>query len=204
MNVYGVDLVEDGDRVVRNFKKDGAFEPDSVMFWNLSVRRGQVAIDVGSYSGLYALLAADQGAIAVAYEPNPLMVERLRCNAALNRLPVEIHPHAVSDKIERRPLWMRHGMTSAGRFKERAGAHSVDVDCVVLREPRRVCAIKIDVEGAELAVLRGAVDLIKRDYPAVIAEALSERAAQQLEDFMAALGYGCRRADKHNLLFLRA
>lgn len=204
MNVYGIDLIEEGDRVVVNYKKDGAFEPDSVMFWNLAMRRGQVAIDVGSYSGLYALLAADQGAIAVAYEPNPLMVARLRCNALLNRLPVEVYPYAVSDKAERRPLWMRHGMTSAGRFKERAGAHSVDVDCVVLREPRRVCAIKIDVEGAELAVLRGAVDLIKRDHPAVIAEALSERVAGQLQEFMAALGYNCRAADKHNLLFLRS
>ena len=72
MRVHGVDLIPEGDRVVVNWQRDGSFEPESVAIWLAAVRDGGVALDVGAYTGLYALLAACSGAQAVAYEPNPM------------------------------------------------------------------------------------------------------------------------------------
>ena len=44
------------------------------------------------------------------------------------------------------------------------------LDAYLREEPRRVAAVKIDVEGHELAVLRGARELIERYAPTVVVE----------------------------------
>lgn len=201
MIVYGVDLYDDGDRVVFNYRRDGEFEPASVAAWRAALRPGEVAIDVGSYSGLYAIMAAKAGCHAVAYEPNQTMFARLRDNVARNMVSVDCSRYAISDKVERREFYTKHDMTSAGRFKPRAGAHCIHVDCRPLTEPRKVCAIKIDVEGAEAAVLRGAEAVILRDCPLVICEALTDAQADVLTAWMGERGYSYRKADGRNLVF---
>lgn len=201
MIIYGVDLYENGDRVVFNYRRDGEFEPASVAAWRAALRPGEVAIDVGSYSGLYAIMAAKAGCHAVAYEPNPTMFARLRDNVARNMVSVDCSRYAISDKVERRAFYTKHDMTSAGRFKPRNGADRIEVDCRPLTEKRKVCAIKIDVEGAEAAVLRGAAEVIVRDRPVVICEALTEAQREVLTAWMANLGYSWRLADKHNIVF---
>lgn len=201
MRVHGVDLIPEGDRVVVNWLRDGTFEPESVALWLAAVRDGGVALDVGAYTGLYALLAACSGAQAVAYEPNPYVFGRLIANVERNGAAVECRNVAVSDKVERRPLYMRAEMTSAGRFRRREGDREVMVDCVTLELPRRVAAVKIDVEGAELAVLRGAEALLARDRPLVIAEALTEAARRALVLHMTGRGYSWFVADRRNLVF---
>lgn len=201
MNVCGVELHDTGDRVVFNYRRDGEFEPVSIAAWRAALRPGDVAIDVGSYSGLYAIMAAQAGCIAVAYEPNPTMFRRLRFNVDANGVTVDCSRYAISDKMERRAFYTKHDMTSAGRFQERAGAERIEVDCRPLRESRKVCAIKVDVEGAEAAVLRGAEEVILRDRPVVICEALNLPQFDALTTWMGAMGYAYRKADKHNVIF---
>lgn len=201
MRVYGVELIEHEDRVVFNYRRDGEFEPVSMAAWKAAIVKGDVAIDVGSYSGLYAIAAAKLGASAIAYEPNPNMFRRLRDNVASNNVSVDCRRKAVSDKTETRDFYTRHNMTSAGRFTFRKDSQQIQVECEPLSELRKVCAIKIDVEGAEIFVLRGALDIIKRDRPLVIAEALKDKERDELTAFMGELGYSYTRADKHNLIF---
>lgn len=205
MKVHGVELSPAGCRVCVHAEADGTFEPESIAQWLEAVKPGTVAIDVGAYTGLYALTAAKAGARAVAFEPNPVVFMRLRNNIVANRLTVAAYRCAASDKAERRAFYTRHDMTSAGRFKERADADVVQVDCVpldVVKLPAgRVSAIKIDVEGAELAVLRGADKRIRQHRPLVIAEALTDARRRQLVLHMTGLGYGWKEADGRNLVF---
>ena len=205
MKVHGVTLDPAGCRVCVHAAADGTFEPESVAHWLAAVKPGTVAIDVGAYTGLYALVAAKAGAKSVAFEPNPVVFSHLRNNIVGNRLTVAAYRVAASDKVERRAFYTRHDMTSAGRFKERADADVVQVDCIPLDAaklpPGRVSAIKIDVEGAELPVLRGADKLIRQHRPLVIAEALTDARRRQLVLHMTGLGYSWAEADGRNLVF---
>lgn len=205
MKVHGVKLDPIGCRVCVHAAADGTFEPESMVAWRQAVGPGLVSIDVGAYTGLYALVAAKAGAHSVAFEPNPVVFARLRANIARNGLSVAAYLQAASDKVERRPFYTRHDMTSAGRFKAREGADEIAVDCVqldIVAFPRgRIAAIKIDVEGAELAVLRGAAKLIAQHRPLVIAEALTDARRRALVLHMSLLGYDWEEADGRNLVF---
>jgi FkbM family methyltransferase len=55
-----------------------------------------------------------------------------------------------------------------------------------LRFPSRITLAKIDVEGHELAALRGMENLLKRDHPILIVEGQAE----PVRDYLGSLGYG--------------
>lgn len=201
MQVHGVSLIDDGDRVVAGVLNKGEFEPESIAAWKAAMVRGMVAIDIGAYTGLYAIAAAQAGAVAVAYEPNPHAFRRLLQNIERNQVQVECRQQAVSGHPGRAAFWIKHDLTSAGRLKHRDNAKRIDVEVVVLAEPRRVCAIKADIEGAEFDALRACRPLLERDRPLVIAEALNDTARAELIGYMKAVGYRHRHADSRNLIF---
>lgn len=201
MQVHGVSLIDDGDRVVAGVLSKGEFEPESMAVWKAALVPGHVAIDVGAYTGLYAISAAQAGCVAVAYEPNPHAFKRLQENIRRNKVKVECHPQAVSDRKGKAAFWFKHDLTSAGRLKHRENAKRIDVETVVLSEPRKVCAIKADIEGAEFDALRACRALLERDRPLVIAEALNDTARAELVGYMKAVGYQFRQADVRNLIF---
>lgn len=201
MNIHGVEILGEDDRVVINARSNGTFEPDSFAVWLSAIRRGEVAIDVGAYSGLYAIAAAKAGAIAVAYEPNPTMFKRLIKNIERNGAQVDARNCAASDIDGQSDFWMTHDITSAGRFAHRKNGSCIKVRTEVIREHRKVCAIKIDVEGAEILVLRGLMPVLMRDRPVVIAEALKDKDRHELAAHMLWHGYSFEIMDKRNMIF---
>lgn len=73
--------------------------PDSRDILFLRERRGRgILIDVGASVGLVTLLLADKVQHALLFEPNPIAAQRARENPALNRLNLELHDLALSDK----------------------------------------------------------------------------------------------------------
>ena len=58
-----------------------------------------------------------------------------------------------------------------------------------LQFPSRISLAKIDVEGHELAALKGMQNLVKRDHPVLIVEGQAE----PVSEYLRALGYGTRR-----------
>jgi FkbM family methyltransferase len=201
MQVHGVELIEKGDRVCINHVRDGYFEPQSMAFWKWAMSPGKVAIDVGAYTGVYALVAAKAGAIAVAYEPNKYVYRRLVRNAKANGLKVDARNSAAFSSDGEADFWFRFDMTSAGRLTEKAGFQQCRVRTEVIREDRPVCAVKVDVEGAEIEVLRGLRPILERDRPIVIAEALNDKQRAELDEFMATIGYRGVVADRRNLVY---
>jgi FkbM family methyltransferase len=142
---------------------------------------GQVVIDVGANVGYYALTAASRvgpyGRV-VAFEPGPAPAARLRENAALNGLSnLTVVEAAVSDRPG--TLRLNLGENSEANSLYDAGPSavgSVEVQVVALDEHveglDRVDLIKIDAEGAEVGVLRGARRLLSGpSAPPLIVEA---------------------------------
>jgi FkbM family methyltransferase len=153
--------------------------------------RGGVFYDVGANLGFFSLLAAhlsglDAGRV-IAFEAAPDNAEAIRVNAALNRVTnVEVICAAASDRSGRGRLqvvddqsWSKLVQYGEHPFTEAI----IDVPCVTVDElvasgripPPTV--VKIDVEGAELAVLAGMRDTIAAHRPAIICELHDTHAA---------------------------
>jgi FkbM family methyltransferase len=143
------------------------------------LKPGMVVFDVGSNFGYYSLLlAADPRTYCTVYafEPNPPTYQRLLTNRALNGLEgrVLVHNLGLSDTV------------GSARMRERPhhlGGASIDIEgdgsAVALTTLDRFCEdqgitrldfLKIDVEGYEDRVLRGARRTLERFQPGLLIE----------------------------------
>jgi FkbM family methyltransferase len=143
-----------------------------------------IAVDVGANKGsyLWALSRAVPRGRVVAFEPQPTLVDYLRNAVKSNGLKnVSIENAGVSERSGRMQLAIpgnkagNPGASFETSVLQRQGASSIEVAVTTLdeffaHERARVGAIKIDVEGHELAVLRGAAGLIRRDAPVIVCE----------------------------------
>lgn len=150
--------------------------------WNLDEYRafravlkpGCVALDVGANVGAYTLLLGQWVGAAgkvVAFEPMPQVFQALKQHLALNGLAGIVEPvnAAVSDSTTTARMG---GGDSLGSNRLLSGndaqsVSGVEVQCLTLdqfcKDPRIDPAfIKIDVEGFETAVLRGAREVIRQ------------------------------------------
>jgi len=171
-------LVEDDDRQCFHIKCGRGYEKESLITWAQMVRPGEVALDVGAYTGLYSIIAAKRGAAAIAMEPMPANHWRLGVNVAANKVVVMLMDVAASDTNNR--VWLhfnpRVPLTTGASLEVGVQQHteSIEVGCVTIDALAlsKVGAIKIDVERHEPCVLRGAANTIERDRPALLIECL--------------------------------
>lgn len=142
--------------------------------------RDSNCVDVGCHRGsiLDMMLRRAPDGHHIGVEPLPELAERLRTKYE-GRSNVEICEVALAD--EPGAATFQHVVTNSAysglRRREYPGPEEVDqitVHCRRLDDlvpaERRVAFVKIDVEGAELGVLRGAAELLRRDRPFVVFE----------------------------------
>src|SRR5262245_31453918 len=131
-----------------------------------NIKPGQRVLDVGANVGLYTLLFAKlvgpTGSV-IAFEPGPVSCGLLRRNVAINGYNiVTVENAAVSDRSGEVDLFVcRTGESDnriAGTLVDHDARDRMRVRCVTLDEcvTEPVDFIKIDVQGAEFLVLRGA------------------------------------------------
>jgi FkbM family methyltransferase len=170
------------------------------------LRAGDGVIDVGANVGYYTMVAAklvgSTGCVH-AFEASPRIFPWLRANAELNPTAnIQVHSQAVTDRCGEVEFYTaraeKTGFSSIRNLGERADhvtvVPTVSLDSI-LDELPQIRLVKIDVEGAELLVLRGMQQLILRDRPHIIFEIddcflreLGADARQQCE-FLIRLGY---------------
>jgi FkbM family methyltransferase len=154
------------------------------------LKPGYVAIDVGANSGCHTLVMANavgsKGKV-VAFEPNPRMFDRLQANVQLNRFDnVDLCPVALSDQNGIVTLHIpkvgdyNQGLGSIHSANLENASDQIDVPKISLDDwvnqhcPSRIDLIKIDVEGHEMLVFKGAYQTLKNFKPILIFE-FSER-----------------------------
>jgi FkbM family methyltransferase len=161
------------------------FEEGELNFVRRMLRPGMTVVDVGAHHGLYTLLASKcvgrQGRV-LAFEPSPREASRLEKHLRLNRCRnVEVDGRAVADKAGEAELHVVDGPRDWGNSLRPPSVaepvHSVRVntcrldDALAEKGIRSVDFIKMDTEGAELAVLQGAQRLVHRaPRPVILAE----------------------------------
>ncbi|MGQ0733424.1 MAG: FkbM family methyltransferase [Acidobacteriota bacterium] len=166
----------------RSLFMHGEFDPR--VFDPLAARLtpGGVFVDVGANVGYYTLRALDlvggTGQVhAFEIDPRPLKCLRKTVGAA-SLTNVRLHETAVGDLNGVAALVMAgdavHSRVS--RTGDGVTVPMTTLDAWRARSPDgRVQALKIDVEGGELGVLRGARTLLENDRPLVVCEALEEQ-----------------------------
>lgn len=146
-----------------------------------STTSGSVFVDVGANLGIYSMLARELGAQAILFEPEPDHAAWLTRNKALVG---RVFPIALSNWSGSAPFYVgdaRHSGASSlcngtgqtineiygasvevtvDTFDSFAASHDLDLDSIRL--------IKIDVEGNEVATLRGMASYLSRSDAAPV------------------------------------
>lgn len=201
MLIEGVELIERDDMVCLSQRNHGYFETESISVWR-ECCQGEV-IDIGAYTGIYSIMAAQLGAEAYALEPNPAVYARLCDNVAVNSVSVNTMQAAAgaTDTTCTMHTKGRPRLTSAGYVTQGGSIPMIRIDSMALDN---VTAIKIDAEGYELEVLRGGANTIAKCMPLIIAEVLTEQASADLDDYLLPMGYTAREADERNRIYAKA
>ncbi len=162
-----------GGEVVRALPERGGliWNPDEYAAFRAAIRPGAVALDIGANAGAYALLFGQWVGAAgrvYAFEPSPAILATLRRHIAINRLDTVVTPvgAAVCDRVGRATFVLagtsgeNHLGMAGGVGAATVDVETTTVDAFCRREGVTPDFIKIDVEGAELDVLRGARETI--------------------------------------------
>lgn len=170
----------DGGTIYLNIKESkmmfmravGLYEPNKHAAIKTLIKPGSIFVDIGANKGDFSLLAAkmlgDSGSV-IAIEPEPDnmgWIERsVRENGYDN---ISLHQFAISDLNGYAKLFLGsksgwhtlvQGQADRDRGEIEVETRRLD-DIIHADSPERPCMIKIDVEGAELSVLRGATHIL--------------------------------------------
>ncbi|RMF12398.1 MAG: FkbM family methyltransferase [Alphaproteobacteria bacterium] len=147
----------------------------------------QVAYDLGAHVGFLSLVLArslpDEGGEVHAFEPSPPELAKLRelvaCNDLADRL--RVHEIAVCDTVGKLSFNMGSGSTTGildkvSKPRHRENRQAIEVEATTLDEfvgregIRPPDVIKVDVEGAEATVMKGASKVLSELRPKLVVE----------------------------------
>lgn len=161
--------------------------------------KAPVIEDIGAAAGSFTLLAKfHPNAFIYAYEPNPAVFRLLLENVKLNNLEMRTGtmPFALSNKDGQATLLVprkqhRAGSATIGPHPHQKEWKKVAVETRRLdrfSRPEGLDLVKLDVEGAELLVLKGGRHTIKKHKPGILLE--------WFEPNMRRFGYGPDKVEK--------
>jgi FkbM family methyltransferase len=155
------------------------------MLERFAPEQGDVAVDVGAHMGRYTIPSAKrvgQNGSVVAIEAHPgnfrLLERNLRLNGLTNVIPLNCAAYSSKARLklylpdEKEGYTMHHSLMSSylsTKYREKAARRHVEVEADTLDHILqsagidRVNWIKVDVEGAELEVLKGAWGTLSRN-----------------------------------------
>lgn len=157
-----------GDKTTEN----GTFEPEETIVISEVLKDADTFIDIGANIGFFTCLARSKGKKVIAFEPHPSNVKALFRNLKANQWDdVEVWPIGLSNVAGSMTLW--GGGTGASFVEGWAGVSKAWYQTVAVNTVDNILnerlsgvktLVKVDVEGAEYDLLKGAGSLINM-YP---------------------------------------
>lgn len=161
----------------------GTYEKGILSFLQATLKKGDCFVDVGANIGVMSIFASQQVEIEgkiLAYEAHPKTVELLKENIQLNQLAnIQVYQYALGSTESSTKIYdnwqINRGGASLIVKNEQSVSYDIKVHCLdsVFPENTIPKVIKIDVEGFELEVIKGACSIIQKFHPILIIE-LSE------------------------------
>lgn len=158
------------------------------------LREDELFVDIGANVGSYTILAsAHVGAYSISFEPINTTYQWLKCNILINNISdkVKVYNKAVGSRNEKK--LMTNNLDTVNFVTQKKSKNTVEIEVVRLDEiliSDNPVLLKIDVEGYEAEVLKGAKETLnKNSLKAIIIElnGLGKR-------------YGYRDRDIHDFL----
>jgi FkbM family methyltransferase len=151
------------------------YEPLETDLFRRWIGPGQTVLDIGANIGYYTLIAARQvgprGRV-FAFEPDPANFGLLKRNVEENGYAnVVLVPQAVSDRSGRSRLYLNktnrgdHRLYDSHDGRDWVWVKTAALDRYFLKLDKHVHFIKMDIQGAEAAALRGMKGLLRRNGP---------------------------------------
>jgi FkbM family methyltransferase len=150
-------------------------EPDLWSWLRSHVGPGEQVLDIGSFLGIYAMTLArwaGPGGRVLAFEPTPDVYRTLLRHVRLNGLAKYVHPFPIAlgesaalAELHRHSDPYRNAINVTDPMGVGTGTATVEVatvDSICSREQFDPTLIRMDVQGFEVAVLRGARETLRR------------------------------------------
>lgn len=177
----------------------GSYELAKQKLFSSLLKSGETVYDIGANVGVYTLIAAARAGTdgrVHAFEPLPENIRYLRRHLDLNAVKnVTVHECAVSDRTGT-ACFSVHGSRMQGALVPEG---QLEVETITLDECGRKfsqpSALKIDVEGAEMLVLRGGAETIARARPVILLATHGAEAHAQCCRFLESMDYSIRAVD---------
>lgn len=155
----------------------GESEPEVSEFIINNLKPGHVFIDIGAHIGEYSLLASKlvgPKGLVFGFEPSQSIYQYLKDNIFLNACQnVTLENYAVSDHIgvvnfhihneQEKSSIVLPETQMENMIEDMVQIRSISLDNYFKNIPTTINMIKMDVEGAELLVLKGATRLLDCD-----------------------------------------
>jgi FkbM family methyltransferase len=195
----------DLEMTARIFLGAGIFERSSFEIFMRHTPQRDVAVEVGAHVGSWTLGMSKLFQSVIGFEPQPVNRKYLERNLArVQPNNVTIHPFAVVEHPEQSFRITALHITRNSGGAHLIPGHNADIDSVAvtavrlddilprhLAPHRRMSAVKIDVEGLELSVLRSGHAVIQEHKPTVLLRHCKRYGVQSEEvmDYMSDIGY---------------
>jgi FkbM family methyltransferase len=214
MNLFqinGIKLIVEDDLIVSKIMSENKVFEKETTEWILSnLEKDKTFVDVGHSTGWFSLQVSLKGYKVIAFEPMSPAYSRAKENMKINNLNYMLYNEAVSDKNSDEtkiyynpnvPITTGASLDSGIRSslnKKFFTIKTVRLDDVIEKE--NVGIIKIDVEGHELSVLRGAQKIINKNRPKLILEANDKNYEETLAKWLSENHYAYRILDERNMI----
>lgn len=184
-------------------------------------------LDIGANTGSFCLLPAlDERFFCYAFEPNLIIFHILKDNIELNGISHRVKPFPLGVWEENKELTLKipcekrySGISTLADFPNRFELSDIKsfstqkVLCFSLdfflgnNITQKIDAIKIDSEGSELSILKGAKEIIKKHHPIILTEYDNKNTSQfgygreEIKKYLVELGYNFFEQYKEGDLF---
>jgi len=196
----------------------GTFEKGELEFVSQYLQPGNTVMDIGANIGLFAVVMGrtiGQGGEVIAFDPVPTNIVRLKSNLSENGISAEaVYELALGSVNAQMELKMSDDTAYPSMHKVEYGFGNGQVIQVnvkrlddVWHERGRpmISFVKMDVEGAELEVIKGSGEMLTQCHPTMLIEANTPQHLAKLKEALRPFGYRHIHPDgflQHNHLFI--
>jgi FkbM family methyltransferase len=167
---------------------------------------GKLALDVGANIGNHSLFFSRYFKSVISVEPNPRTLHILRANVGVSGANIRVLPMGFADRDASLEFFSNtHGNLGASGFAFAGGptdqTSGARIECPVRRGDDvidelalqdRIGLVKLDVEGAELAAIKGLSETLRVQQPVILFECLQaegEGGGKETFAYLRGLGY---------------